>query len=105
MFQLPFGSRFITAINPSKDWDWDKETRSRILSKLDMILCTLANMFREKGKPKVNPEGQYQPEYVKEAKKEWAEKKEEEKRFTEEQMEAVKRFWKSRNPKAKFMEE
>ena len=54
---------------PSKDWDWDKETRSRILMELDIISCQLTNLFRKKGSKPRKPGEQFQPDYVKEAKK------------------------------------
>lgn len=55
---------------PSKDWDWDKETQSRILMMLDVISCQLSNMFKKKGTKPRKPSEQFQPDYVKEAKKE-----------------------------------
>lgn len=54
---------------PSKDWDWDKETQSRILYTLDVISCQLSNIFKKKGAKPRKPAEQFQPDYVKEAKK------------------------------------
>lgn len=92
------------AINPVKDWDWDKETQSRILMKLDELCCIMVNANRQKGSPKAKPGEQWQPKYVKEAKQQAKEQRETEKRLTAEQMAAIKSFWKHRNPEAKFME-
>ena len=93
------------AVSPSKDWDWDKETASRTLMKLDEISCILVNANRQKGTPKARPNEQWQPDYVKDAKAQVELDRQERSRFNKEQMEAVKRFWKARNPEAKFMEE
>ena len=62
---------------PSKDWDFDKETQSRILMMLDVISCQLSNMFKKKGAKPRKPAEQFQPDYVKEAKKEVGNKKNE----------------------------
>lgn len=94
----------MTALNPAKDWDWDKETQSRILMKLDEISCILVNVNRQKGTPKAKPGEQWQPDYVKEAKEKANTERMGRKRVTPEQLEAIKRFWQSRNPEAKFME-
>lgn len=55
---------------PSKDWNWDRETQSRILMMLDVISCQLSNMFKKKGKKPRQPDKQFQPDYVEKAKKE-----------------------------------
>lgn len=55
---------------PSKDWDWDKETQSRILMMLDVISCQLSNLFKKKGAKPRKPADQFQPDYVVKAKKE-----------------------------------
>ena len=103
--QLPETSRTMMAINPLKDWNWDKETQSLILGKLDQLTVILTNMFRGKGKPPVKLAEQWQPEYVKEAKEEGKKRLSASKRISDEQMEAIKRFWKARNPEATFIEE
>lgn len=54
---------------PSKDWDFDKETQSRILMTLDVISCQISNIFKEKSAKPRKPSEQFQPDYVKEAKK------------------------------------
>lgn len=95
----------MTTLNPGKDWNWDKETQSRILAKLDQISCILANMFRKEGSPKAKPDKQWQPDYVAEAKKKALAQSEEDKRLTQEQIETLKQFWKQRNPEAHFVEE
>ena len=66
---LPLESRFLQKHIPSKDWDWDKETRSRILMELDIISCQLSNIFKKKGAKPRKPAEQFQPDYVKDAKK------------------------------------
>lgn len=54
---------------PSKDWDFDKETQSRILMTLDVISCQISNIFKKKSAKPRKPSEQFQPDYVKEAKK------------------------------------
>ena len=94
----------MVALNPSKDWDWDKETQSLILMKLDEIHCSFINANREKGKPKAKPEKKWQPDYVTEAKEQLEKERAKERRLSEEQIQAIKQFWKKHNPEAKFME-
>ena len=55
---------------PSKDWDFDRETQSRILMTLDVISCQISNIFKKKGAKPRKPSEQFQPDYVKDAKKE-----------------------------------
>lgn len=62
---------------PSKDWDFDKETQSRILMMLDVISCQLSNAFKKKNAKPRKPAEQFQPDYVKEAKKEASKEKKE----------------------------
>ncbi len=92
------------AINPAKDWNWDKETQSRILMKLDELCCIMTNINRKKGSSKAKPGDQFQPDYVKDAKEQAKLDRSERKRLTDEQIANIKRFWKQRNPEAKFME-
>ena len=100
---LPQNSRTVLALCPPAEWSWDKETQSRILAKLDLILVTITNAFRDKKKSSpAKPEEQWQPQCVKEAKEEAQRKKHE---FTDEEMEALKAFWKARNRNAKFIGE
>lgn len=101
---LPQSSRTILALAPVAQWNWDRETQSRILAKLDFILVTIENAFRDKkkGNP-AKPEEQWQPEAVKEAKEELQKKKL--KPYTDEEFEKLKAFWKARNNKAKFLED
>lgn len=66
---LPLESRFVRKYLPSKDWDFGMETQSRILMQLDMISCQLSNIFRKKGAKIRKPAEQFQPDYVKDAKK------------------------------------
>lgn len=54
---------------PSKDWDFDRETQSRILMTLDVISCQISNIFKKKSAKPRKPSEQFQPDYVKEAKK------------------------------------
>lgn len=87
---------------PSKDWDWDKETRSRILMELDLISCQLSNMFKKKGTKPRKPEEQFQPDYVKEAKKEVQGQK---KVVNEEAQKDLAEIFEKRNNKVKSIEE
>lgn len=71
---------------PSKDWDWDKEVQSRILMQLDVLSCQLSNMFRKKGVKPRKPAEQFQPDYVKEAKKQAKYHKKEEDEDTQKEL-------------------
>ena len=87
----------MVAVNPAAEWDWDKETQSRILAKLDILSTQLGNLFRKKGSDKIKPEPQWQPDYVKEAKEKAEEKKQAAKAFSEEDMKQIKAFWEARS--------
>lgn len=101
LLQLPFESRFVQAHCESKDWDWDKEVQSRILMKLDTISCQLANIFKKKGTQSSKPDKQFQPDYVKDAKKELDRQRSN--KYNKEDMEKIKAFWAKRNPSATFL--
>ena len=77
LMNLRVESRFMQKYLPFKDWGWDKEMQSRILQMLDVIACQLANMHRKKGSKAIKPQDQFQPDYVKEAKKQAKEKQRE----------------------------
>lgn len=101
---LPQSSRTILALAPTADWSWDRETQSRILAKLDFILVTIENAFRDKKKgPPAKPEEQWQPKAVKKAKEELQKKRL--KPYTDEEFEQMKAYWKARNSKVKFIED
>lgn len=90
------------ALYPAAEWSWDKETQSRILAKLDHILVTLQEVFRDKKRgQKPKPDEQWQPEYVKEAKEELQRQKRQ--RMSDEELEALKAFWQRRNSQARFL--
>lgn len=104
--QLPPDSRIMTTLNPGKDWNWDRETQSRILAKLDHIYVLLGNSFRDKKKTaKIKPEPQWQPDYVREAKDEAKTRHDASKKLSKEDLEATKAFWKHKNPDATFLED
>lgn len=104
LINLPMESRFIMSKLDSKDWTWDKEVQSRILSSLEIISCQLSNMFRKKGKKKVKPGEQFQPDYVKKAKENAIRAKNMKRKITKEEMDNIKAFWKNRNPDVKLFE-
>lgn len=87
---------------PSKDWDFDKETQSRILMMLDVISCQLANVFKKKNAKPRKPADQFQPDYVKEAKKEAQRQKKES--LQQDQSDLAEIFMK-RNSNVKTIEE
>ena len=87
---------------PSKDWDFDKETQSRILMTLDVISCQLSNLFKKKGAKPRKPSDQFQPDYVKEA-KESAEKMKKE--WGEEAQKDLAEIFEKRNNQVKDLEE
>lgn len=83
---------------PTKDWDFDKEMQSQILARLELISCQLSNMGKKKSEPKNKPGEQFQPDYVKEAKAEYARKKKE--AVTDGTLDNLKAFFEARNPEA-----
>ena len=87
---------------PSKDWDFDKETQSRILLMLDVISCQLSNMFKKKGTKPRKPDEQFQPDYVKEAKKDAKKQKKED---SIEAQKDLAEIFENRNNKVKSLEE
>lgn len=87
---------------PSKDWDFDKETQSRILMTLDIISCQLSNMFKKKGHKPRKPAEQFQPDYVKDAKKMAKESKRETAKIEQEDLAAI---FEARNKDVKKLEE
>lgn len=88
-------------ILPTKDWDFDKETQSRILASLEVISCQLANMHKKKSAKKIKPGPQFQPDYVKDAKEEFAKKKKE--AITDGTLDSLKAFFEARNPEANMI--
>lgn len=94
--QLPRKSRVFIAIDPTAEWDWDKETQSRILAKLDILSVQIASLFRKKGSEKLKPEPQWQPECVKIAKENLESRRKQEQTFSKEDLEEIKAFWKAR---------
>lgn len=102
LINLPIESRFVQKYLPSKDWDWDKEVQSRILQMLDIISCHLANMHRKKGTKAIKPSEQFQPDYVKDAKKMAKESKRETAKIEQEDLAAI---FEARNKDVKKLEE
>lgn len=85
----------------SKDWTWDKEVQSRMLYTLNAISCQIANMVRKKGAKAIKPPEQFQPDYVKEAKKNIERAK---KQVNREDMEDLKEIFEARNNLTKKLE-
>lgn len=102
LLNLPIESRFVQKYSPFRDWDWDKEVQSRILQMLDLISCHLVNMHRKKGTKPVKVGEQFQPDYVKEAKKEIKAGKKE---SAKEAQEDLAKIFEKRNSKVKKLEE
>lgn len=102
LVNLPMESRFVQKYLPSKDWDWDKEVQSRILQMLDIISCHLVNMHRKKGTKAIKPSEQFQPDYVKDAKKMAKESKRETAKIEQEDLAAI---FEARNKDVKKLEE
>ncbi len=93
----------MTALNPAKDWNWDREVQSRILAKLDELSCMFANSHKKKNAKKVEPAEQFQPDYVKKAKQEAEKKKQEKTKISKEEMEKIHNFWQKRYQKVKML--
>ena len=87
---------------PSKDWDFDKETQSRILMMLDVISCQLSNMFKKKGVKPRKPQEQFQPDYVRDAKKD---AKKQKKEISLEEQKDLAEIFEKRNSNVKSLEE
>jgi hypothetical protein len=102
LVNLPLESRFLQKYIPTKDWDWEKETQSRILMQLDVISCQLSNMFRKKGTKPRKPAEQFQPDYVKEAKKD---AKREKAVSNKDSQQELAEIFEKRNNKVKSLEE
>lgn len=73
------------------------------MAKLDFILVTVQNMFREKSGPKAKPDEQWQPEVVKEAKE--TARREKHRKLTDEELAAVKNYWRRHNDKARYIDD
>lgn len=86
---------------PSKDWDFDRETQSRILMMLDVISCQISNIFKKKGTKPRKPAEQFQPDYVKEAKKEIGKQKKE---WDKDAQQDLAEIFEKRNNKVKDLE-
>lgn len=102
LVNLPMESRFIQKYSPFKDWDWDKEVQSRILQMLDLISCHLVNMNRKKGTKALKVQEQFQPDYVKDAKKQLKSGKKE---SNKEAQEDLAEIFESRNNNVKKLED
>ena len=102
LVNLPMESRFIQKYSPFKDWDWDKEVQSRILQMLDLISCHLVNMNRKKGTKALKVSDQFQPDYVKEAKKDVKKQKKETAAANQEELASI---FEKRNSEVKELEE
>lgn len=102
LVNLPMESRFIQKYSPFKDWDWDKEVQSRILQMLDLISCHLVNMNRKKGTKALKVSDQFQPDYVKEAKKDVKKQKKETAATDQEELASI---FEKRNSEVKELEE
>ena len=87
---------------PSKDWNFDKETQSRILMMLDLISCQLSNMFKKKGVKPRKPQEQFQPDYVRDAKKD---AKKQKKEISLEEQKDLAEIFEKRNSNVKSLEE
>lgn len=102
--QLPQGARTFIAIYPAAEWNWNKETQSRILAKLDYILVTLQNIFRDKKRGSAaKPDEQWQPDYVKEAKEEVVRQKRQ--KLSDEELEELKNYFRHRNDQARYLDD
>ena len=101
LINLPLEARFIKKYVPSKDWDFDKETQSRILMMLDVISCQLSNIFKKKSAKPKKPAEQFQPDYVKQAKKDAENEK---KMLNKDAQEDLAELFAKRNDKINKME-
>lgn len=99
---LPSESRIMLKMLPAGNWTWRDETLSRILSEISELKAITFNSKRKKGQKAIKPDPQFQPDPVKKAKDEYIEF-EKSKRNNEEDDEAMRAFWQSRNPDVKVL--
>lgn len=99
---LPSESRIMLKMMPAGNWTWRDETFSRILRELSELKAITFNAAPKKSKKTIEADPQFQPDFVKEAKEEYAEF-EKSKRNVEEDAEAMRAFWQSRNPDVKVL--
>lgn len=102
LVNLPAESRMVQKWSAFKDWSWDKEVQSQILRMLDLISCNMVNMNRKKGTRPLKVGEQFQPDYVKQAKKDAKKQKREESAVTQEELADI---FEKRNSKVKKLEE
>ena len=60
-------------------------------------------MFKKKGKKPSKPNDLMQPDYVKKAKENLKEEKDEKSKYSKEEIAQIEEFWKKRNPNATFL--
>jgi hypothetical protein len=100
---LPATSRIMLKHNPSGSWSWENEAQSRILMKISEVANTLYNTNRKKGTKPAKPDNQFQPDYVEKAKSDYLKWKKKQSN-DQEDSDAMKLFWQSRNPDVKVIE-
>lgn len=99
--QLPTTARVMEKLNPVRDWNFDRETQSQILRRLDVISDQLAKFGSKK---KIENPKQFEPEYVTKGKKKLAERAKEEKRWSEADKNKLAEYFAKHNAKVKRIE-
>lgn len=72
---------------------------------LDVISCQLTNLTKKKGAVPRNPDEQFQPDYVKEAKAAVESKRKGRVKLDDGDLAEMADFWHKRNPKVRYLEE
>lgn len=99
--QLPTTARVMEKLNPVRDWNFDRETQSQILRRLDVISDQLAKFGSKK---KIDTPKPFEPEYVTKGKKKLAERAKEEKRWSEADKNKLAEYFAKHNAKVKRIE-
>ena len=99
--QLPMHARVMEKLNPVRDWNFDRETQSQILRRLDVISDQLAKFGSKK---KIDTPKPFEPDYVTKGKKELAERAKEAKRWSEADKNRLAEYFAKHNAKVKRIE-
>ena len=100
LINLPRESRFIQKYLDFKDWTWEKEVQSQILRAIEAFTAVYVNSNRKKGTKKAKVPDLMEPDYVKQAKKNFEKRKKEN---LADEKEHLRRIFEEKNPEAKYI--
>ena len=99
--QLPAQSRVMEKLNPVRDWNFDRETQSQILRRLDVISDQIAKFGSKK---KIETPKPFEPDYVTKGKKKLAKMQKETKRWSDDDKNKLASYFAKHNSKVKRIE-